>query len=286
MLQHPLSATFFLKDGDKRRISTTNALCAILHQLFTQNSAVALIQHAISSYRTSGKDLTTNFSELWRILIRCASSLESREIVCVLDALDECKEGWELLINSLREFYSRPLYSSSTSKLKFLITNRPYDRLEASFGKFSRICGYVHFNGTEKSVEISKDINLVIDFKVDKIGGDVQESDRKKISERLKSIENRTYLWLHLTFDIIKQSRSKYGRRSDVEALLSSLPSEVLDAYEKILNQSQDDFITATLLQLVLATARPLSLDKANIALTIALEKRKFSSYADLKENL
>ncbi|KAJ5960476.1 uncharacterized protein N7479_007626 [Penicillium vulpinum] len=277
---------FFFKDGDERRMSATNALCAILHQLFTHDSAGVLIQHAILSHRETGKDLSTNFSELWRILIQCATSPETGEIVCLLDALDECKEYWEPLIDNLREFYSQSRDSSSPSKLKFLITSRPYDDLTASFGRFSDASTYLHFDGADNSVDISNDINLVIDAKVAEIGRGFQESDRQTISKKLKSMENRTYLWLHLTFDIIKQRRSKYSRRSDVEALLSSLPSEIEDAYEKILDRSQDDFQAATLLQLVLSAVRPLTLDEANIALTIALEKQGFSSYDDLRDNL
>jgi ankyrin repeat domain-containing protein 50 len=53
------------------------------------------------------------------------------------------------------------------------------------------------------------------------------------ISERLKFMENRTYLWLCLTFDAIEQSGSK--RRKDVENLLAILAGTVSDNYERIL---------------------------------------------------
>ncbi|OGE51628.1 hypothetical protein PENARI_c012G07984 [Penicillium arizonense] len=281
---------FFFKDGDEHRMSATNALRAILHQLFTHHPTNALLQYGTSSHRKNGENLTTNFSELWRLLIQCANSREAGEIVCVLDALDECKKkDWEQLIDKLREFYS-PSGHSSSSKLKFLITSRPYDDLmasfnklrEASFNKLRDTDTYLRFDGGVKHAE---DIDLFIDAKVNQIARHFQERDRQMISKHLKGMENRTYLWLHLTFDIIEQSPSQYGRRSDVEALLSGLPSKVSDAYEKILDRSQDEIKTATLLQLVLAAARPLTLDEANIALTMAL-KEKFSSYAELKESL
>ncbi|KAL7945674.1 hypothetical protein V8C42DRAFT_345266 [Trichoderma barbatum] len=142
-----------------------------------------------------------------------------------------------MLIEKLQKFYRQP--SELSPKLKFLITGRPYDTIEAPFKKLSNITTYIRFDGDDKSEEIGNEINLVIDARVDEIAQDFKENDRRMIAERLKSMEHRTYLWLHLTLDIIKKSPSDYGRRIDVEALLSSLPSEVSEAYKKILAKSK-----------------------------------------------
>ena len=210
---------FFFKDGYQGRMDATNALCAILHQLFMYSPADGLIGRALPSHKSYGKGLASNFSELWRILLDCADSSEAGEIVCVLDALDECNaDSKQQLIGKLNQFYCCP--RSSPSKLKFLITSRPYDDIEASFKGFPDTKAYLHFDGDGKSSQISKEINLVIDVKVNEIARDFEESDRKRISDQLKSIEHRTYLWLHLTFEIIKKSPSEYSRRSDIETLL------------------------------------------------------------------
>ncbi|KAB8234140.1 uncharacterized protein BDW43DRAFT_64210 [Aspergillus alliaceus] len=279
---------FFFKDGDERRMYATNALCAILHQVFTHGPASGLIGHALPSHKNYGKDLAQNFSELWRILVDCANSPDAGEIVCVLDALDECNaDGRRQLIEKLKGFYCQPRRpSNALSKLKFLITSRPYDDLEVSFKKLSDTTAYLRFDGDEKSGQISNEINLVIDDRMDEIARDFEESDRRMISKQLKNMEHRTYLWLHLAFDIIKQNPSEYGRRPDVEALLSSLPVEVSEAYEKILDRSKDPIHTEILLQIVLAAARPLTLDEANVALTLALQKQPFTSHTALESNL
>lgn len=145
---------------------------------------------------------------------------------------------------------------------------------------------YVRFDGDDKAAQISNEINLVIDAGVNEIARDFGEDDRRKISEQLKSMEHRTYLWLHLTFDIIEHSPSDYSRRSDVEALLSDLPSEVSEAYERILKRSKNEHHTKTLLQMVLAAARPLTVDEANIALTLASKRGRFDSHAELESNM
>lgn len=279
---------FFFKDGDKRRMYATNALGAILHQLFTQHSATDLIEHAIPSHENFGKDLTQNLPELWRILTKCAQSPNAGEIVCVLDALDECQpESRQQLIRNLKELYCETeRESNSRLRLKFLITSRPYDDLEASFRDFFEAIAYVRFDGDEKAAQISKDIDIVIDAKVDAIAHEFREEDRRKIAGQLKNMENRTYLWLHLTFGIIEQRPGEYSRRSDMEALLSDLPSQVSEAYEKILNKSGNQHRTEALLQIILAAARPLTLDEANVALTMALENGRFESHDDVESKM
>ncbi|KAF7516675.1 hypothetical protein PCG10_002003 [Penicillium crustosum] len=278
---------FFFKDGDERRVSATDALCALLHQLFTHDPTGTLIQDAVTSHKNHGGNLARNFSELWRLFIQCVGSPELGEVVCVLDALDECKsDSMRQFLGNLKEFYSNPQPLSATSKLKLLFTSRPYDNLEVSFHDFPDTTALLHFDGDDKSAEISKDIDLVIDAKLQKVTRNFKERDRQMIAKEIKDKKNRTYLWLHLTFDIIEQSPSEYSRRSDIKGLLSVLPSEVSDAYEKILDRSKNELHTKTLLEIVLAATRPLSLDEANIALTMALGKDGFESHDDLEADL
>ncbi|PON29941.1 hypothetical protein TGAM01_v201307 [Trichoderma gamsii] len=278
---------FFFKDGDQRRMNSTNALCAILHQLFTKDPTGSLIEHALPNYRKNSEKLMENLSELWGILESCAKSSNAGEIICLLDALDECNRDSRMeLIEQLKSFYTEQARSPNRpSKLKFLITSRPYDDLEASFRMFSDTATYLRFDGDDKSEQIGREINLVIDARICDIGYGLTDEGRRIISERLKSMENRTYLWLHLTFDIIKQSPSEYSRRQDIEKLLSDLPTQVSDAYEKILGRSKESEKTIALLQIMLAAARPLSLDEANVALTLALEKQWYTSFAEFEED-
>ncbi|KAB5513490.1 hypothetical protein GE09DRAFT_1046665, partial [Coniochaeta sp. 2T2.1] len=266
---------------------STNALCAILHQLFAQDPTGSLIGRALPSHKNYGEKLTQNFSELWRILLECVRSSDTGEVVCILDALDECdRNSREELINKLKDFYCQPHHlPHSSSKLKFIITSRPYDDLEAHFGRFPTT-NCLRIDGDDKSAEIGREIDLVIDERVNTVIGSLNADDRRKISDRLKSMENRTYLWLHLIFDIIEENLSRYGKLSCFEMLLSDIPSEVSGAYEKILSRSQDEVQTDTLLRIILAAARPLTLDEANVALTLALQEPRFASHAAVESEL
>ncbi|OBT80382.1 hypothetical protein VF21_00914 [Pseudogymnoascus sp. 05NY08] len=228
---------FFFKDGGEGRMDSAQALCALLHQLFTCPSTSGLIN------------------------------------------------GQEL-IKTLEEFYSqstRPL--TDDSKLKFLVTSRPYDNLESSFRKFPKAV-YLRFDGDDKSKEIQREIDLVIDDRVTHITSGFADADQQKIAEYLKSMEHRTYLWLHLTFDIIEKRPSEYSRALDIEMLLSSLPSQVSDAYEKILSRSTNQSRTKIILQIILAATRPLTLDETNVALALAIRKEEPESQTKLKWEL
>lgn len=273
---------FFFKDDGKGKMDSAHALCAILHQLFRHQPR--LIEHSLSSHKTYGHDLVQRTDELWRILLDCVES-SPVPIICLLDALDECEEeGRVSLTEKLCDLYLNT-NSSAPSKLKFLITSRPYDTLKMSFDRLTASPAYVHFDGDDKSGQIGQEINLFIDVKVNKIARSFSIDDRNKISQRLKSKENRTYLWSHLTLRILETNTAAYGRLLDMEKFLSELPSAVSGAYEKILSRSQDDRKVDALLQLILAAERPLTLTEANYALTLALGDG-FSSHEELQKNV
>lgn len=278
---------FFFKEGGDGYMDGAHALCALLHQLFTYPSTSGLIRHALESHKNHGKTLTRKFLELWRILSECVKFSDAGEIICVLDALDECKEYSKLeLINTLKKFYSQSQrLSRHSSKLKFLVTSRPYDNLENSFKKFPKTV-YLRFDGDDKSEKIRQEIDLVIDARVKEITDGFTPEDQQMISKRLKSMDHRTYLWLHLTLNVIETSPTEFGRRPDIEKILSHLPSEVSDAYEKILSQSKTQSRTDLLLRIMLAAARPLTLDEANAALTLAIQEQEPALYAEVESEL
>ena len=278
---------FFFKDGYEDRMYAANALCAILHQLFTRDSTGALIKLALPAHKNYGKALTRSFSGLWNILLECAKSPYTGEIVCIFDALDECEEQSRLqLISKLKEFYCEQQGSLIlSSKLSFLITSRPYTEIEREFEGFST-AEYLHFDGDKKSPAISREIDLVIDEHVRQIAGNFTPGDQLEISKRLKGMENRTYLWLYVIFETIREDPSRHGKRSSIERLLNNIPSRLSEAYEIILGRSKCQEETERLLEIILAAARPLTLDEANVALTLALTEEDFASHAALENDL
>ncbi|ETS85637.1 hypothetical protein PFICI_03662 [Pestalotiopsis fici W106-1] len=262
---------FFFKDGDQSRVHSHDALSAILHQLFIQDLTGRFMENALHRHKNYGDALRKNSNELWNTLLDCASKPDAGEIICVLDALDECREDERnIIVEKLTAFYSNTETAARrTCRLKFLITCRPYYQIERSINSLSDASS-MKIDGNDKSPAISADINLVIDDKIPNLLGNFSKQDQERIAEHLKSMNNRTYLWLRLTFSIIEKNPVSYGKLSDVNGLLQELPEGHLQAYEKMLNQMNDLRHTPNLLQLILAANRPLSLDEANHALALA----------------
>lgn len=198
--------------------------------------------------------------------------------------MDECEENArnELIAKLIGFASPKNVNKRSSFSLKFLVTSRPYDTIEQRFKSLSGTSTYLRFDGDEKSQKISQEINLVIDAEIPNITEGFSDESRELISHRLKTMNNRTYLWLHLTIDIIKNSRSKYGKASSINTLLSDLPTKVSDAYERILDKSSDKDCAQALLQIIVAATRPLGLAEANIALALACHR----GYCDSPETI
>ncbi|KAK8116336.1 hypothetical protein PG984_012838 [Apiospora sp. TS-2023a] len=264
---------FFFKDGDERREHSYDTLSAILHQLFLQDLTGKFTTHAFSPHNNYGRGLRATFAKLWNILLSCAATPDASEIVCVLDALDECREDERNnLVGKLHEFVSRTgAASCHTCSLKFFITSWPYDTIERSIGRLLNF-SCLRIDGDDHSAAISRDINRVIDAGIPQLIGHLIECNRHRVFECLKAMENRTYLCLRLTFDIIEKYRA-----------VTELPNGHAAAYEKMLDLNYDATYTAVLLHIVLAAARPLSLDEANYALRLAVEKSRTKRHSAME---
>ncbi|KAI4596718.1 hypothetical protein KJ359_005060 [Pestalotiopsis sp. 9143b] len=263
---------FFFKDGDAKRIHSHDALAAILHQVFIKDLTGKFMRPALHRHKKYGEKLAENFDELWDMLLDCACTPDAGEIVCVLDAFDEClKDERDPLMTKLKDFFSgNGAASQRNCRLKFLITSRPYDTIESPLRRLLNT-SCLRIDGGTHSVAISEDINRVIDTAIPKLLGYLSDDDKERVSDKLKAMENRTYLWLRLTFGIIEDNPSDYGRHTDVDHIIQKLPKGHAEAYETMLNKKCNMKFTRPLLQIILAAKQPLSLDEANIALAVAV---------------
>jgi len=63
-------------------------------------------------------------------------------------------------------FLHKEAHKSSSHKLKFLVTSRPYDDLEEKFEPLLGVSTYLRFDGDNKSQKIGQEINLVINHEI------------------------------------------------------------------------------------------------------------------------
>ena len=252
---------FFFKDIGQQR-SATDAICALLHQLCIQNQSV--LQQVVRVYQRNGNQLTLSFSWLWKTFLAATARPEAGEIICILDALDECEEQDKTtLIESLNSLYSTR--SGFAGRVKFLVTSRPYYDIEDRFDEL-----VIHLTGEDESEQIGKEIDLVIKDRVPKIAArkrfDGQTQDA--LQKRLLKAENRTYLWLYLVLADIEKAFGITNSKK-MREFIDKIPKSVDEAYEAMLNRSPQPEQARKLLHIVVAAVRPLNLQEVNMALNL-----------------
>lgn len=251
---------FFFKDDNADQQSITFALNALLHQLFSQKEE--LIKYAIEQFEKEGTNLARLFDAQWNLLTKATADPEAGEVICILDALDECQDGdRETLIGALKQFYHG--IDKPKSSLKFLVTSRPYYHIERLFHHTVRLAG------EDESELISREIDLVIKARVRKITVDMKlkPTVKSSLESALLNIEHRTYLWVHLIFDVIENSLTRTEK--GLCEIVRTLPDTVENAYTAILERSLDKILARKLLHIVIAAIRPLTLEEMNVALAI-----------------
>ncbi|KAH8590404.1 hypothetical protein B0O99DRAFT_475824, partial [Bisporella sp. PMI_857] len=273
---------FFFKDDNEEQKSTTKALSALLHQLFSQKNA--LVKYAITDFRCDGRKLPKLFDKLWSILTKATVDPEAGEVICVLDALDECEElGRFKLIDTLNHFYRNDTSNRvDNATLKFLVTSRPYFDIERGFRELTSNFPTIRLAGEEESESIKREINVVIRAKIQKIGTKLMldDSERSSLERDFLNITHRTYLWVKLTFEVIEQRLAITKKK--LQGIVGTIPDTLDKAYEAILERSTDRELARKLLHIIVSATRPLSVREMNVALAID-ESSKSQENLDLE---
>ncbi|KAG9852947.1 purine and uridine phosphorylase, partial [Aureobasidium melanogenum] len=277
---------FFFKDNDEQN-SLATCLCALLHQLFQRQPH--LLQHAIAAWHSDGSKLQQETDKLWRILLAATSDAAAHSTICVLDALDECKDGDRSnLIEKLAQFHENAAYSQHPrqSWLKFIVTSRPYDDIQRGFQHIPPSLPAIRLRGEEENDQICAEINLVINLRVLQLANELglRESTSSRLEQTLMAMEHRTYLWLHLAIDDIRTTLQD-SLRPDEEPI-ESVPSSVEGAYEKILGRVPEARRQKVklILHIIVGARRPLKVGEMALALGYATSKQHRTS-ADAQIN-
>lgn len=268
---------FFFKDQPKHN-ETPNALCALLHRLFDKQPGRAkACRSAIEKY---GDGLYSNPEQLWDLLeaafpakSECRpedtpteESDVNNNVICVLDALDECQPSQlPRLLERIRSFTER------TPGVKFLLTTRGYPEILRHFG--SGRSDILRLAGENKKEldDIKNEITLVMKRRLDDLAGEkeLDEPTRELIWNSLKKVgsSQRTYMWTELIFKILQ--RNYDDDKATWERLIRSIPKSISEAYGALFRrvQSDDKDFVSVLIRLVFIAERPLTLSEMNMAI-------------------
>lgn len=266
---------FFFKDDFEDQRNVVSALCCILRQLFLKKRTL-LSDTILDKFDIDGEMFISSFNEVWDILINVAEDENAGEIICLLDAIDECEnQGRSQLAQKLCQLYA----TKRNFNLKFLLTSRPYSGIRRGFQPL-KIQGLpmIHLSG-ESDVEmekISREIDVFIRARIQDIGTRLMLShpEQDLLLEKILCVPNRTYLWVHLTLDLIESDIDI--DKSRIRELISHLPETVDEAYDSILSKSGNSKKARKILHIIVAAARPLTLREMSLALVLQESHRYY----------
>ncbi|KAK5626021.1 hypothetical protein RRF57_001737 [Xylaria bambusicola] len=272
---------FFFKDDFEDQKGSEGALCCLLHQLFTQQPSL-LADEFLEDFNWEGDHLFASFGKLWEFLLRATRDYENGEIVCILDALDECVDPSRLVKALTQHYGTRP----GNSALKFLVTSRPYLRIQREFQDLKEAQPTIHLSGeSEDEVDkIEQEIAICINQRTEDVCKyhQLNLQEKKIIQDELAAVKNRTYLWVHLVFAAIEDA--VFLSRDDLHFNIHNLPHTVEEAYNNILRKSHNPRITRKILHIIVAANRPLLL--AELGAILAFRKESHRSHKDLERNI
>jgi hypothetical protein len=270
---------FFFKDRVQNTVRS--ALCALLHQLFSQKQS--LLVHAMKQYDRDGTGLVNSTSSLWSVFGDAVQDANAGSVTIVLDALDECADSE--MKDLMRHLKTQVRSSASgNAKLKLFMTSRPYDHVVSELHGLSQAFPRIRIPGEDESETISQEVNCVICYRAEQFAKERGLSDEVKncLEDQLLKMEHRTYLWVYLVFDYLKDFHFKRTPKG-IASTFNALPKSVHQAYEQILNKSKDRLMVQKVLAIILAATRPLTLSEMSIAMEVD-EKTKSSDDLDLEQ--
>jgi hypothetical protein len=114
---------FFFRDGDSDQMTTMNAGCAILRQIFLPQPHLPR-NSSLDQSAADREKLTQLFGDLWSIFTVRMANPSVGEIICILGSLDKCQndEGGGLIEEVMR-FHQGGV---GRDNLEFHVTTRPY----------------------------------------------------------------------------------------------------------------------------------------------------------------
>ncbi|KAK3369440.1 hypothetical protein B0T24DRAFT_708020 [Lasiosphaeria ovina] len=278
---------FFDNQGEQRK--ATNGIRALLHQLLSSHPGI--VEYVEYDIDKAGSALMGNLGELGQIFNKAVCTKLAGQVICVLDALDECEpEHLTPLVKWLFSPSSRPL-------VKFLVTARGLPRIREAFNPFGGQFPHISAQDEERSKLLQDEIEGAMKTRFAgfaskhpaRLGKDSRVRDNLLALLEKAGRGQRTYLWVKLVFEAL--DRATVNTQRQWEAIITHPPESIFDAYDSlfVFVNKADEARVRLLLHLIYASnaRRPLTVGEANEATTIHLsEETTIRSQEDFEMDL
>ena len=129
----------------------------------------------------------------------------------------------------------------------------------------------IHLSGEsdDEMEKICREIDVFIEARVWGVKARLQleQSEEALLLQELRRVDNRSYLWVHLTLDLLQNEQ--YVNNDAIIRAIAHLPRSVDEAYDRILSKSHHLEDAKRLLHIVVAAFQPLTLKEMGFALIL-----------------
>ncbi|KAH7236499.1 hypothetical protein BKA59DRAFT_487166 [Fusarium tricinctum] len=244
---------FFCQASDPSLRSAVYVLRGLIWSLV--RTRPSLISYVREEYDQTGADIFVNHNA-WHALSEMFDAIlndkASMDCVFVIDALDECTDGKEELIDLISRF-------SNTCKARWIISSRNWQTIE---GQLDNVAADSRLQLELNATSIAEAVHYFINHKVEELsrGKRLNDDIRVKLYEYLVSTADDTFLWVALVCEEL--SKPKVTTRHILQ-VAHSFPSGLTKLYRRMMemmDQSLDKKLCEAVLALSAVAIRPLTL--------------------------
>lgn len=264
---------FFFKNDDVEQHEGIYGSQAILHQILqSQPTLLGTAGETISPQNLG------DIHSVWHTIKEVLRDPQAKQTICVLDGFDECEPVSRRIITKklLSIFSPKSLTATRPNKFRVLVSSRPDNALKVAFDRPSnntRQSSYstIRLRGEDETDSISRDVNLVINNEIAEIEAMGLPAELlEEVQRELVLRADRTFLWVTLMIQLIRERAEAGASRRELRAILQS--RDIDSVYAGILAGRSYGWKARKLLSIVLGATRPLSIVELSIALAIKPE--------------
>lgn len=272
-------AYFFFADGIAGQDNAAAAASALLHQLY--HSRNDLIKQASKRLDRGSDNFFNRFSVLWSIIIETIRDNALNDIVWLLYGMEECEaHSLELMIKAISKLLddTRPLSEQplGNCRLKIILLSRPSSIIQNTLGLFAEVettcsSNKLRLTGENETHALAADIDRFARWKINELSTALALPERvlKRLNKRLIAGADFTFLWISLVLKMVEDSALNGISMADLKRILAANSLDSL--YEQLLRRPAREFPsdTRTVLSIILAAVRPLTVDELCVAAEI-----------------
>ncbi|KAJ5938477.1 hypothetical protein N7466_001611 [Penicillium verhagenii] len=234
--------------------SATSVLRGLIYSLVEKHPS--LLRHVRARYDSAGKDLFED-TNAWSALVSIFTQIledSSLESICfVIDALDECRDGLQDLLDLIVESLA------THQEIRWVVSSRNEYEITECLDSAAQVAP-ISLELNEASV--SEAVNAFIQNKVDSLAKQKKYDDKitTTVKRHLLTNSQGTFLWVALVWKNLDQTPRRH-----VIQKLKMFPPGLNDLYCRMMGQvrdSEDAELCKQILGIVTAVYRPVTLSE------------------------